>query len=81
VNSGPPKLNQQFFVAFPDYYNHVDRFLTRGSDVVIVGHSICSEAILEGAALWKATVRGGLVSLWQVYDDTTANRALLCVDN
>ena len=45
--------------------------------VTIVGRSECSLPALAGPALWIARVRDGLVSRWQVYEDSPANRALL----
>jgi ketosteroid isomerase-like protein len=66
-----------FFAAFPDYRNHFERVLLAGSDVVIIGHSVCSDARLAGPALWTAKLEGELIAEWRVYEDTDTNRALL----
>jgi ketosteroid isomerase-like protein len=66
-----------FFAAFPDYRNHFERVLATGDTAVIVGHSTCYDSRLAGQALWTATIRGGRIAEWRVFDDTDANRAML----
>jgi ketosteroid isomerase-like protein len=68
-----------FFQAFPDYRNHFDLVRVKGDDAVIVGRSTCSDKRLSGPALWSAKTVGGLVAEWRVYDDTSANRAVLLI--
>jgi ketosteroid isomerase-like protein len=65
---------QGFFAAFPDYRNVFTEVTVTADIVVVVGHSVCSEPALAGPALWTATVHDGLISRWQVLDDTTENR-------
>ena len=66
-----------FFAAFPDYRNHFKYVVLSGRKAVIVGCSVCSGARLAGPALWTAKVEGQLIAEWRVYEDTSANRALL----
>lgn len=66
-----------FFAAFPDYRNEFQMFRVMDDEVFIVGRSACSDARLNGPALWRARVRGDKVSTWQVYEDTPAARARL----
>lgn len=57
-----------FFASFPDYRNVFATTSVAGDTVVVTGHSECSEPALAGPALWRATVRDGLVARWQVED-------------
>jgi ketosteroid isomerase-like protein len=66
-----------FFAAFPDYRNHFEHVVLSGGKAVIVGCSVCSDARLAGPALWTANIEGQLIAEWHVYEDTSANRALL----
>jgi ketosteroid isomerase-like protein len=70
---------REFFDAFPDYRNRFQRVLLTEAEAVIIGHSVCSDTRLAGPALWTAKFEDGLISEWRVYDDTSANRALLGV--
>jgi ketosteroid isomerase-like protein len=65
---------QGFFAAFSDYRNVFEHIEVRGPDAVIAGRSVCSDARLNGPALWRAQVEDGRVAWWQVFDDTTENR-------
>ena len=64
------------FAAFPDYRNHFEHVVLSGSEAVIIGCSVCSDARLAGPALWTAKIAGQLIAEWHVYEDTSANRAL-----
>jgi ketosteroid isomerase-like protein len=67
-----------FFGQFPDYRNHFTELIPQKDDrVLVIGHSTCSVAVLEGPALWTAEVAGGKVTRWQVHHDTPAVRAAL----
>ena len=66
-----------FFEQFPDYRNVFTVVTADDQVVTMAGYSICAVPALAGPALWKATVRGGRVAGWRVYDDTSDNRALL----
>lgn len=66
-----------FFAAFPDYRNVFERMAVVGDMVVIAGRSECSNAQLNGPALWSAKLDGALIKEWRVYADTPANRAAL----
>ena len=70
-----------FFATFPDYRNHFERVLSVDSEAVIVGHSVCSDVRLAGPALWTAKMKGELIAEWRVYEDTSANRALLGLED
>jgi ketosteroid isomerase-like protein len=68
-----------FFAAFPDYRNIFERLLLQEESVVVVGRSSCSDARLDGPALWVARMRDGKVAEWRVYDDTPTLRRTLGV--
>jgi ketosteroid isomerase-like protein len=70
---------QGFFASFPDYRNVFAAMTADEADevVTIVGRSECSVPALAGPALWVAGVRDGLVTRWQVYEDSPENRAFL----
>jgi ketosteroid isomerase-like protein len=68
-----------FFAAFSDYRNEFQNLKSAGEVVVVTGRSVCSDARLNGPALWRARVRDGKISEWQVYKDTPENRAQLGV--
>jgi ketosteroid isomerase-like protein len=70
---------QGFFASFPDYRNIFTTMTPDAADevVTIVGRSECSVPALAGPALWRASVRDGLVAEWRVYADTPASRAAL----
>ena len=70
---------KSFFRAFPDYRNHLERVRTTSTNVVIIGHSTCSDSRLSGPALWTAKIVGEQVAEWRVYEDTHANRKLLAI--
>lgn len=79
VHGKEPMLQawQGFFASFPDYRNVFERVETRDSLVVILGHSTCSEKLLDGPALWTAQCRAEKIAEWRVYKDTLDNRKLL----
>ena len=68
---------RQVIAAFPDYRNSFEAVLETVDGVVIRGRSICSEPELDGPALWRATMRDGKLSRWQVLADTPETRAEL----
>jgi ketosteroid isomerase-like protein len=70
---------RRFFDAFPDYRNHFEHVSVAEDKAVIIGHSVCADTRLAGPALWTAKIAGELIAEWRVYDDTSANRALLGV--
>jgi hypothetical protein len=67
------------FAAFPDYRNIFDRLVVQAGSVVVLGRSSCSEARLDGPALWVAKVSDGKIAEWHVYDDTPTLRRTLGV--
>ena len=68
---------QGFFEAYPDYRNLVATIGANGNLVTMVGRSECSQAELDGPALWSAHIRGDQVAEWRVHHDTAENRAAL----
>jgi hypothetical protein len=72
-----------YVTAFPDYVIYPDRIVHRGDDVLVLGSTTGSHLGLPDQAerqlkvIWRATVRDGLLSLWQVIEDTPGQRALL----
>lgn len=68
---------KSFFAQFPDYQNIFEQIGFRDDLVVIRGRSTCSEAQLDGPALWMARIRGDQVAEWRVLKDTPENRDLL----
>jgi len=66
-----------FFAAFPDYRNSFSALVSRGDRVYIAGRSSCSNPLLDGPALWMASIRGEEVAAWRVCDDTPETRRQL----
>jgi ketosteroid isomerase-like protein len=72
-----------YVTAFPDYVIYPDRLVHRGDDVVVLGSTTGSHLGLPDdeerqlTVIWRATVQDGLLTLWQIIDDTPAQRALL----
>ena len=70
-----------YMSAFPDYVIYPDRFVDRGDDVLVLGSTTGSHLGLpdreerELPVIWHATVRDGLLLLWQVAEDTPGQRA------
>jgi ketosteroid isomerase-like protein len=69
--------------AFPDYVIYPDHLLHRGDDVLVLGSTTGSHLGLSDQeerqlkVIWRATVRGGLLTLWQIVEDQPEQRALL----
>jgi ketosteroid isomerase-like protein len=70
----------QYYQMFPDYTIRIEEIMTKGDTVVVLGsfsqtYAVNGELREEnhyGApAVWRAIVKRGLVSLWQVYTDHT----------
>jgi SnoaL-like domain len=70
-----------FFAAFPDYRNHLELVALSNRKAVMVGCSVRSDVRLAGPALWTAKIEGQLIAEWHVYEDTSANRALLGLED
>ena len=72
-----------YVTAFPDYVIYPDRLVHRGDDVLVLGSTTGShlglpdEEELQLTVIWRATVEDGLLTLWQIMDDTPAQRARL----
>jgi ketosteroid isomerase-like protein len=72
-----------YVTAFPDYVIYPDRLVRRGDDVLVLGSTTGSHLGLPDreerqlTVIWRATVHDGLLTLWQILEDTPAQRALL----
>jgi ketosteroid isomerase-like protein len=72
-----------YLTSFPGYVIYPDRIVHRGDDVLVLGSTTGSHLGLSDQeerqlkVIWRATVRDGLLTLWQVIEDTTGQRALL----
>ena len=72
-----------YVTAFPDYVIYPDRLVRRGNDVAVLGSTTGShlglpdEEEVQLTVIWRATVEDGLLTLWQIMDDTPAQRARL----
>jgi hypothetical protein len=72
-----------YLTAFPRYVIYPDRIVHRGDDVLVLGGTTGSHLGLSDQeerqlkVVWRATVRDGLLTLWQVIEDTPRQRALL----
>jgi len=69
-----------YFEMFPDYVIHIEGILTKGNTVVILGSfsqtyavdgKLLEENYYSGPAVWRAVLKNGLISFWQVYTDHT----------
>jgi ketosteroid isomerase-like protein len=68
---------QEFFELYPDYRNHFSTVISRENLVLVIGHSTCSNKILDGPAIWTAKIENDLVAEWRIYLDTSDNRRIL----
>lgn len=72
-----------YVTAFPDYVIYPDRLVHRGDDVAVLGHTTGSHLGLPDheerrlTVIWRATVQDGLLTRWQIIEDTPGQRALL----
>ena len=72
-----------YMTAFPDYVIYPDHIVHRGDDVLVLGSTTGSHLGLPDqeerqlGVIWRASVRHGLLALWQIVDDTPGQRALL----
>jgi ketosteroid isomerase-like protein len=71
---------QGFFASFSDYKNIFDRHIAGEHTVTVVGRSSCSDARLDGPALWSAKVRHDKIFEWRIYENTPHNRRELGVE-
>ena len=72
-----------YVTAFPDYVIYPDRLVHRGDDVLVLGSTTGSHLGLPDQeerqlkVIWRATVHDGLLTLWQIIEDTPGRRASL----
>ena len=75
-----------YVTAFPDYVIYPDRIVHRGDDVLVLGSTTGSHLGLPDEQerqlklIWRATVRDGLLVLWQIMADTPGQRSSLGLD-
>ena len=75
-----------YAAAFPDYVIYPDRIVHRGDDVLVLGSTTGSHLGLPDEQerqlklIWRATVRDGLLVLWQIMADTPGQRSSLGLD-
>ena len=64
---------EDYFTSYPDYRIHVDRIVTGGDGVAIMGRTTGSHVSPEveehEVVLWTAEIRDGLVAEWRIYTD------------
>ena len=64
---------EDYFTSYPDYRIHVDRVVTGGDGVAIIGRTTGSHVAPDveehEAVLWTAEIRDGLVAEWRIYTD------------
>lgn len=69
-----------YATSFPDYVIYPHRIVGRDSEVAVLGHTTGSHLHLRDddesqlVVIWRATVRDGLLTLWQIIEDTPARR-------
>jgi ketosteroid isomerase-like protein len=72
-----------YVAAFPDYVIYPDHLVHSGDDVLVLGSTTGSHLGLSDQeerqlkVIWRATVRDGLLTLWQIIEDMPGQRALL----
>ena len=72
-----------YLTAFPGYVIYPDHIVDRGDDVLVLGSTTGSHLGLSDQeerqlkVIWRAAVCDGLLTLWQVIEDTPGQRALL----
>jgi ketosteroid isomerase-like protein len=72
-----------YVTAFPGYVIYPDHLVHHGDDVLVLGSTTGSHLGLPDQderqlkVIWRATVRNGLLTLWQILEDTPERRALL----
>jgi hypothetical protein len=76
-----------YATAFPDYIIYPDRIVHRGDDMLVLGSTTGSHLGLPDeqerqlTLIWRATVRDGLLVLWQIMADTPGQRSILGLDH
>ncbi len=70
-----------YFSSYPEYKIHVEKLITSGNGVAVIGHTTgchVGPAVEERwTILWTAQVRDGLVVQWRIYSDVEEVRAAL----
>ncbi|MBD3192598.1 MAG: hypothetical protein GF308_18300 [Candidatus Heimdallarchaeota archaeon] len=80
IVEGQEKMKEawrKFFELYPDYQNIFSEIKVQENLVIMVGHSECSEKVLQGSAIWTAIIRDDLVAEWRVFEDTEEVRQAL----
>lgn len=72
-----------YVTAFPNYVIYPDRIVEHDNDVIVLGSTTGSHLGLPDederrlGVIWRATVRDGLLTLWQIIEDAPEQRARL----
>ena len=77
------KAWQGYATSFPDYVIYPHEIVEDGEHVVVLGHTTGSHLDLPEeeerrlTVIWRATVRDGLLTCWQILEDTPGRRKQL----
>ncbi len=67
---------EDYFTAYPKYKIHIQKILTGGDAVAIIGKTTGSQVPPEieekETVLWTSEIRDGLVAEWRLYTDIPA---------
>jgi len=70
-----------YFSSNPDYWIHVEKLITSGNGVAVIGHTsgchVGPDVEEKWTILWTAQIRDGLVFQWRIYSDVDEVRAFL----
>jgi hypothetical protein len=70
-------------MAFPDYVIYPAHIVDSGDDVFVCGTTTGSHLGLPDdqerqlGIIWRATVRGGRLTLWQIIEDSPEQRVII----
>ncbi len=72
---------RDYFTAYPEYKIHVDRLITSGTGVAIIGRTtgchVGPEVEARWTVLWTAEVRQNLIAEWRIYSDAEEIRGAI----
>jgi ketosteroid isomerase-like protein len=68
-----------YFSSYPKYKIHVEKLITSGNGVAVIGHTtgchVGPKIEEKWTILWTAQVRNGLIAEWRIYSDIEEIRA------
>jgi ketosteroid isomerase-like protein len=74
-----------YMASYPSYVIYPHRIVERDDVVVVLGHTTGSHLDLADedeaklTVIWRAQVTNSLLTLWEIKEDTPAQRAELCL--